>query len=557
MSEAELSPELQQKIHVLKQKSKLFRDLFQNGDYNSLHQTWEEGVNCLCNTIAHSITWDPEEIDLMVSNSPMNCEKWEGEYKKQVIKSSIEYAEIEADIIGGFHRGRVLRDMRKIQIVADDRARMQLCINFIKHQVLTEEGDIAQIELFINKEVFNYFAMDTNELKKYVKDSIRATLKDRQKSQREKEAFDEIDLESVIGRNMAYHKFAAEYLKDHIVKCVAGGLRIYQNGVYISGIETESIMKRDIMSLALNVFGTPLSEPHVKHVIKVIEMQTVYPMEQCEPDSNKVILANNKIIDLETMETSDFDPEKVYFSKMPVDYNPEAPVPAMFTRYLDTTFRDNETSRMVVQELAGYLLARHYKYQHIFYLLGDGGEGKGVYIKILNYLLGSDNISSFSLFQLTDDSTVSYNIAGMHGKQANICGDVGTQRVKNTEHIKKLSSGTDKVSGRHPYGRPFEFINVAKVVFLQNKLAKKDAATTGDKRRDFVITFGNRMVDTESEIKDLATIIFNAGEMPGILNWAIEGLKRLEANGKFTGQKSIEERGLEVHKKSNPMMMIE
>jgi putative DNA primase/helicase len=174
-------------------------------------------------------------------------------------------------------------------------------------------------------------------------------------------------------------------------------------------------------------------------------------------------------------------------------------------------------------------------------------------IKILGYLLGEENVSPFSLYQLTDHEKVDYHIAKMHGKYANICGDIGSKRIENTEHIKKLSSGTDMVNGRNPYGKPFKFINFAKIIIAGNKLPKKDAFTTGDKRRDLIITFGNKIIDTEQEIKDLAKVIKEAGELPGILNWAIEGLKRLESNGCFTGQKSIAERGIEYDKKSNPI----
>lgn len=362
-----------------------------------------------------------------------------------------------------------------------------------------------------------------------------------------------LNLDKKTMRNYSYRVIALEYMKENIVKYVAGSLRKYENGVYPTSEERIEIMKSEILKLAWDRFKTPLSESDVKNVIGVLEMLNMVKLEDCEPNADKVILANNKIINLETFDVSDFSQDQVYFSKLPVDYDPNAPEPVMFNRYLKTTFKGNDTARMQVQELAGYLLARHYKYQHVFYLLGDGGEGKGVYIKLLGFLLGKENACSYSLHQLTDHPNVMYHIADMHGKMGNICGDVGVKRVENTEHIKKLSSGTDFVTGRHPYGRPFDFINVAKIVFLMNKLAKKDVTTTGDKRRDFIISFTNKLIDTKGEIKDMATVIKNAGEMSGVLNWAIEGLKRLENQGGFTGQKSIKERGIEYDQKGQPM----
>lgn len=56
-----------------------------------------------------------------------------------------------------------------------------------------------------------------------------------------------------------------------------------------------------------------------------------------------------------------------------------------------------------------------------------------------------------------------------------------------------------------------------------------------------------------TEIKDFADKIINSGEMAGVLNWAIEGLKRLEEQQDFTDSRTVEERGNEYDKVSNPL----
>jgi putative DNA primase/helicase len=198
-------------------------------------------------------------------------------------------------------------------------------------------------------------------------------------------------------------------------------------------------------------------------------------------------------------------------------------------------------------------LLNNYKYQSIIYLLGDGGNGKGTVIKILTYLLGNEATSSATLNQLTDHNNVDYYLAKLHGKRANICGDIGAKKIENTENIKKLSSNTDKISARLPYGVPFDFINNAKLIFALNKMPKKDAFTTGDKRRDVIISFNNPISDTKYDIKGFAELIRDSGEMSGVLNWALEGLKRLERNQRFTDKRTVAQKGLEYDMKSNPM----
>lgn len=374
--------------------------------------------------------------------------------------------------------------------------------------------------------------------------------KTEQKQEGRQEAL--FDLDSVSGRNRMYHKLAKIYTVEHTVKYVAGSLKIYKDGIYKSDDETLSFVKNEIMELGLKL-DTPLAKNNIENIVSVLETSHPIKLSSCEPDSDSVIVANNGIYNFRTNELMPFDADKVYFSKIPVDYIPDAPEPTLFKKYIEMVFKDNEAQKELLQEITGYCLTRNHRYQRIFYLLGDGGNGKGTYLEILRALLGAENTTAFSLDQLTDSSDVTYNLAELHGRYANICGDVGDKSIKNTEHIKKLSSGTDAISGRHPYGKPFSFVSYAKLIFAMNKMPQKQAFTTGDKRRDCQIEFINKISETNLEVKGLATKIIESGELPGILLWALEGLRRLEAKQDFTDKRTVAQRGLEYDKRSNPI----
>jgi len=168
-------------------------------------------------------------------------------------------------------------------------------------------------------------------------------------------------------------------------------------------------------------------------------------------------------------------------------------------------------------------------------------------------LIGDHNKTSYSIQELNAQPQSRRYIADMHGKYANMCGDIGCKRIEANDNIKKLTGG-DPVTGQRMYEGAFDFVNFAKIIVALNKLPKKDAFTTGDKRRDLTIEFKGRIVDTNDQILDLDKIIKASGEMPGILNWALDGLKRLEENQDFTGVPSIAERGMDYERKSNPTM---
>lgn len=363
------------------------------------------------------------------------------------------------------------------------------------------------------------------------------------------------DMDSVSGRAKIVREFADIYmerkrLEGNPIKYINKCLRTFHNGIYPESDEVIDFIKHDLVDIGL-ANQVNLTPGLVDQIIKLIEIACPVSMQDCEPDSDFVVVLNNGLLDTRDWKFRPFNPDKVYFSKIPVDYLPDTPKPDNFIRFIDSCFKGNEGQKDLLQEAFGYTLMKTYKYQDIFYLLGDGGNGKGSAVAILRMLLGEGNVTAFSLHQLTDGEHVDYNVAMMHGKHANICGDVGSAKVRNTDTLKKLSSNTDPVSGRHVRERPFEFINYAKMFFLMNRAPEIDAHTMGDKRRIRVINFINSFSEQKGEIKDIHRVIVDAGELPGILLWAIEGLKRLEANKGFSDARTIVQRSMEYDKKAN------
>lgn len=360
------------------------------------------------------------------------------------------------------------------------------------------------------------------------------------------------DLDTVTGRNHIYRTFADEYIKTHNVKCINGKLRKYVDGVYPESDENVDFIKSEIMQIGLS-HKVNLADNNINAVLKLIENSTRVKLEECEPRNDSVLVVNNGILNTKTWELEEFSTEKVYFSKIPVDYDQNAKIPEIFLRYVETVFKGNEDQKDLFQEMFGYTLCKNYKYQVMFYLLGPGGNGKGIALSLLRYILGDHNVSAESLFQLTDHLNVDYHIAKLYGKHVNICGDISCKKVDNTENLKKLTSNTDPVTARHVKERPFVFLNYAKIIVAMNRLPETDAFTTGDKRRNVIISFNNKFVETSGEIHALQDVIRDSGELPGVLLWAIEGLKRLEVNQRFSDKRTIAQRANEYEKKSRPV----
>lgn len=426
---------------------------------------------------------------------------------------------------------------------------MQKAIEFVQN-ILSELKNEDSATLFIRNNIKEYFPKFTSDDVKILLKTYRTTQL-RAAENNELDGVDSFYLDSESGRCLMTHVLSEEILKTNHIKTIAGGVRVYNDGIYTMNMDTVKLLQKEIIQTALKKYKTPIMEKHAAHVVKMVEVKTTEDVQLNENENE--IAVGNGILNLQTLELTDFTPEKVFINKIPVYYDKYAPKPKKFLRFMETVFKGNEKQYDLMQEVVGYLLTNNYKYQNIIYLIGDGGNGKGTLLKILTYLLGKENTSSASLYQLTDHPQVDYFVAGLYGKKANICGDVGATKIKNTENLKKLSSNTDEVTARLPYGVPFSFINLARIVLAMNKLPKKDAFTTGDKRRDTIIDFRNKISGTGDEIRGLSEVIRDAGELPGILNWAIEGLQRLEKNQKFSDDRTDAEKGIEYDKKSNPM----
>ena len=123
--------------------------------------------------------------------------------------------------------------------------------------------------------------------------------------------------------------------------------------------------------------------------------------------------------------------------------------------------------------------------------------------------------------------------------------------MHKSDVFKKLTSGLDSIDGEYKYQHSFKFRNTAKLVFSANVLpeGKQDKAYY---RRWILINFPNSF-EGDKDDKSLITKLREPTELSGFANLALEGLKRLKENGKFSHDKSIEETQKEYEFNSNPV----
>ena len=203
---------------------------------------------------------------------------------------------------------------------------------------------------------------------------------------------------------------------------------------------------------------------------------------------------------------------------LPYDYDPDAQCPR-WLQYLDEVFLSDAGKIKFIQEAVGYAFHKSMPIPAIFFLIGDGGNGKSVFINTISNLCGKENVCNVSLNKLNDEKY----ILELFGKMINVSGETPNSRFMNTDLVKAVVAG-DWVTGREVYKKPSKFKPFAKHYLGMNTLPDIKDSTYGMWRRIYVIEFPRKFTDDEMDV-ELTKKLQN--ELSGIFNWALEGYKRL------------------------------
>jgi putative DNA primase/helicase len=125
----------------------------------------------------------------------------------------------------------------------------------------------------------------------------------------------------------------------------------------------------------------------------------------------------------------------------------------------------------------------------------------------------------------------------MYNKLLSINGDFPKKFFGNEDIIKMIVGG-DTIDAQEKYKPQIEFTPTCRFIFAMNSLPKTDDKSFGFYRRVIIVPF-TRVFREEEQDRSLVEKLLC--ELPGIFIWAVDGLKRLRINRKFTeSQKSNE-----------------
>lgn len=275
---------------------------------------------------------------------------------------------------------------------------------------------------------------------------------------------------------------------------------------------------------------------HIKETIAALRDLLVDPEDDLHFDIGRnanlnILNLRNGMLDWKAGQILQHSPEHFSLIQLPVEYNPEATCPE-WEKAIGEWIPD-PGARLFIQEYAGYCLIPDTSYKLAVFLHGGGNNGKSMFLYGINKLLGEEATTAVPFHALADRFT----ITTLQNKLLNVADEMDGTYVSETGTLKALISG-DPVKAEYKYGKSFFFSPVLKLLFSTNVLPKSGDRSEGWYSRFRFVVFPNKFAVNQSYRIHMHAAIEK--ELSGILNWAVEGLKRLNAQGAFTNSESME-----------------
>jgi putative DNA primase/helicase len=221
-----------------------------------------------------------------------------------------------------------------------------------------------------------------------------------------------------------------------------------------------------------------------------------------------------------------------------IPYDPKAQCP-QWHNFLNKIMSNNQDIIGFLQRAVGYSLTSETNEQCLFFLYGQGQNGKTTFIEtVLENLLDkyARRISTEALLLKRHPVNANNEIARLKGARIAITSEISQSRRLNESLVKDLT-GEDTISARFLYSEPFDFKPTSKLWVYGNHKPIITGIDDGIWRRIKLIPFTVRIPDKE---KDLSIKKKLLAELPGILQWAVKGCQLWQQHGLQEPQEVIE-----------------
>jgi P4 family phage/plasmid primase-like protien len=269
-----------------------------------------------------------------------------------------------------------------------------------------------------------------------------------------------------------------------------------------------------------------------------------YVLEERWDSNPDVLVCTNGTLEISSMTLREHRPEDYALSTVPFAYDPKAEAPT-WRRFLDSTV---PKAQRFLQEFAGYCLTPETLHELAVWLYGPPGTGKSTFIEGLKAMLGD----RAGLLGLADIQRSQFALSKLPGKTLVVATEQPSDFVSCAHVLNAIISG-EEIQVEEKFKPSYAVIPRAKICWGMNELPRVKDAYNGLFRRVKVISFPTLAVEPDPAVKEAIK-----AEGAGILNWALEGLTRLNERGHFEIPESVRDATEEFRLTNDvPRMFVE
>ena len=330
------------------------------------------------------------------------------------------------------------------------------------------------------------------------------------------------------------HKFAQDR---------GGWLYRYADGVYKS--DGEAHVKRMVKFLLESWSQTKRwSSGRADEVVEYLRVDSPSIWER--PPLDTVNVANG-LLDVETGELKPHSTDFLSPIQLPVSYDPTATCPA-WEKFVSEVFPAD--AQELAWEVPAWLMTPDISIQKALLLLGEGANGKSVYLSALRAFLGRTNAAAESLHRLESDR---FAVAQLVGKLANICPDLPSSSLSGSSMFKAITGGDD-ITAEYKFKQPFDFQPYSRLVFSANFLPRSNDASHAYFRRWLIVPFTHTFDESEQIPREVLDARLAApSELSGLMNKALVAIGAIRQRRGLTEAKSVSRAGREFMRLTDPV----
>lgn len=313
-------------------------------------------------------------------------------------------------------------------------------------------------------------------------------------------------------------KFAEWYVEENELYCING--RFFTRYGFIKDDE----FKCNIQNIIGDIVTTGLAKK-TNDLLNVVKNEAYTKLDSL--DKYKIQF-DNASFDVRKGKLEPCEPF-LTLHQIPHDYDPNAKCP-QWIEFMNGLFYEDDLK--VVQEYLGYCLIPNTLAQTALFIIGDGGEGKSRITIMMEHVLGTDNIVIGKFNDLQDR----FSMSSLDHQTLFIDDDLSLTSLDDTSNFKKIVTSETSLEVEAKGKPKYKTKLYSRILCLGNgAVQSKFDKTDGFYRRLLLCKVKPKEPD---RLDDRMLSDRLDEEIPGVINWLLEGLLRV-VNNKFNIKPSL------------------